>query len=63
MQMKMAKVLLLHFIGWFGWIAFALLNIFNIFSDKWYIVLPLFILACWWGIFMNDVAQRYREKN
>jgi hypothetical protein len=63
MPMKMAKVLLLHFIGLWGWIAFGVLGIYKLIPDKWYIVLPLFVLACWWGIYMNDVAERYRKKN
>lgn len=63
MLMKMPKVLLLHFIGWWGWIILFVLNAYKFIPDKWYIVLPIFALTTAWAFFMHGVAQKYREKN
>ena len=64
--MKIAIVFLLFFISWWGFIGYGLLMFYdtnpNSISNKWYIAIPLFILAVVWGVFMQDVARRYRNK-
>lgn len=56
-------VLTLHFIGWWGYIILFVFNAYNKLPNKWYIVLPIFLIAMGWLLLWNEIAQRYRNKN
>lgn len=59
--LKTIIVLLLYFTCWLGWIGLFLINAFYTIPNKWYIVLPILGLTCWWAFFMHGVATRYRR--
>lgn len=61
-MMKTALVVLLFFMSYWGWIALGLCDVYNLLPDKWYIVLPLFLIATIYGFKMRDIARKYRDK-
>jgi hypothetical protein len=52
----------LFFISWWGWIGLAILSFDKTLPDKWYVALPLFLLATGWGFFMQGIARWVRDK-
>ena len=60
--MRMIIVMLLFLSSYFGWIALGVLSFSHTIADKWYIAIPLFIIATAWGLWMHRFAQRYRDK-
>ncbi len=59
----MAISLFLGFVCWWGWIALAFFTPYLPDEwNKWYIVIPLFILATAWAFWFAQVAERIRKK-
>jgi hypothetical protein len=61
--MKTVIFISLIFVSLWGFIGVELIIAYNIFPDKWYIVIPLFILSWVWAYAVVHFAETWRGKH
>jgi uncharacterized membrane protein (DUF485 family) len=61
--MKTVIFILLIFVSLCGFIGFELIIAYNIVPDKWYIIIPLFILSWVWAYIVVTFAENWRNKH